>query len=275
MNKHFQDQIETEDKEQEQVLSQLSEHLQTLPPAPMLFDKLEQRLVKRIQISIAKHSGLHTVRSKEGVWQDLMAGIRYKPLWESAQGNSVLVEFAPGSALPLHKHNYLEEGIVLSGSLQLDDLELTQFDYHVSPAGSRHGRIHSKQGGMAYLRGTSLGQPLSMIKELLGGFLPKNHKDSESIFNNDDGWEEIQNGLYRKDLWTDGTVASRYIRIAAGTQVEGHAHPLDEECIMLNGDIFLGDILLQAGDYHLAPAGTQHSEIFSDTGALLYVRGAA
>lgn len=275
MNKHFQDQIDTEAKEQELMLSQLSEHLQTLPPAPMLLDKLEQRLANRIQISIAKHSGLCTVRSKEGVWQDLIVGIRYKPLWESTQGNSVLVEFAPGSALPLHRHNYLEEGIVLSGSLQLDDLELTQFDYHVSPAGSRHGRIHSKQGGVAYLRGTSIGRPLSMIKEVLGGFLPKNHKDSESIFNNDNGWVEIQNGLYQKDLWTDGTVASRYFRIAAGTRVEGHAHSLDEECIMLNGDVFLGDILLQAGDYHLAPAGTEHLEIFSDTGALLYVRGAA
>jgi hypothetical protein len=43
---------------------------------------------------------------------------------------------------------------------------------------------------------------------------------------------------------------------------------------MLSGDIFLGDILVQEGDYHLAPAGTEHLEIFSDTGALLYVRGA-
>jgi quercetin dioxygenase-like cupin family protein len=263
MNKHFQDQIDAEAQEQELMLSQLSEHLQTLAPAPMSLDKLEQRLSNRIQISIAKHSRLHTVRSKEGAWQDLIAGIRYKPLWESPQGNSVLVEFAPDSALPLHRHNYLEEGIVLSGSLQLDDLELTQFDYHVSPAGSRHGRIHSKHGGMAYLRGTSLGQPLSMIKEVLGGLLPKNHKDSESIFSNDDGWIEIQNGLYQKVLWTDGT------------QVEGHSHPLDEECIMLSGEIFLGDILLQAGDHHLAPAGTEHLGLFSDTGALLYVRGAA
>ena len=45
--------------------------------------------------------------------------------------------------------------------------------------------------------------------------------------------------------------------------------------MVLSGEIFLGDILLQEGDYHIAPAGTEHLELFSDTGALFYVRGAA
>jgi quercetin dioxygenase-like cupin family protein len=279
MNKQLQDstdqaKIDREAKEQADVLALLSEHLQTIPPSQMLLGNLEKRLENRIQASIAKHAGLRTVRSREGVWRDLMAGIRYKPLWESPQGNSVLVEFAPGSALPLHRHNYLEEGIVLSGGLQLDDLELTQFDYHVSPAGSRHGRIRSKQGGLAYLRGTSLGQPLSMFKEVLGGLMAKSHKESESIFSNEGDWIEVQKGLLQKVLWTDGNVASRFFRIEPGTTIEGHYHPLDEECMMLSGDIFLGDILVREGDYHLAPAGTEHLEIFSDTGALLYVRGA-
>ena len=264
-----------ETKEQESVLAMLSEHLQPLPTPHERVASLEQRLENRIQASLAKHAGLRTVRSRDGVWRNLVAGIRYKPLWESSQGNSVLVEFAPGSALPNHRHNYLEEGIVLSGSLQMDDLELNQFDYHVSPAGSRHGRIRSEQGALAYLRGSSLGQPVSVFKEMLGGLLPNNHKDSESVFSGEGGWVEVQDGLYQKDLWTDGTVASRYFRIAANTKIAGHHHPLDEECMMLSGDIFLGDILLQEGDYHCAPAGTEHLEIFSDTGALFYIRSAA
>lgn len=274
MTKQAQDTTNIEGKEQEQVFDLLSEHLSATMPAQALLDALEQRLENRIKVSIAKHAGLRTVRSRDGAWRDLVAGIRFKPLWESPQGNSVLVEFAPGSALPLHRHNYLEEGIVLSGGLQLDDIELNQFDYHVSPVGSRHGRIHSKQGALAYLRGSSIGQPLTMFKEVLGGLLPKNHKESESIYNNDEGWVEVQDGLYQKDLWTDGTVASRFLRIAADARIAGHSHPLEEECMMLSGDIFLGDILLQEGDYHLAPAGSEHLEITSDTGALLFVRGA-
>ncbi len=274
MKTQAKDITDIEDNDQSEVFGLLSEHLNVMPPSQTLLDSLGKRLENRIQTSIAKHAGLRTVRSREGVWLDLVPGIRYKPLWESLQGNSVLVEFAPGSALPLHRHSYLEEGIVLSGGLQLDDLELTQFDYHVSPAGSRHGRIRSKQGALAYLRGSSVGQPLSMFKEVLGGLLPKNHKESESITAGEGEWIEIQTGVFQKDLWTDGTVASRFFRLNAGTYMDGHYHPLDEECMMLSGDIFLGDILVQEGDYHVAPAGTEHLEIFSDTGALLYVRGA-
>ena len=270
-----QDRIDLEAKEQEAVLALLSEHLQPIPSSQLLLDNLEKRLGNRIQASISKHAGLRTVRSRKGVWRDLVSGIRYKPLWESPQGNSVLVEFTPGSVLPLHRHNYLEEGIVLSGGLQLDDLELAQYDYHVSPAGSRHGRIQSKQGVLAYLRGSSLGQPISMFKEVLGGFLPKNHKESESITADQGEWIEIHKGVFQKELWTDGTVASRFYRLEAGARMDGHFHPLDEECLMLSGDIFLGDILLQEGDYQIAPAGTEHLEISSDTGALLFVRGAA
>lgn len=275
MNNQAKDKTDIEDQEQAQVFGLLSEHLIAMPPPQALLDSLEKRLENRIQVSIAKHAGLRTVRSREGVWRGLVSGIRYKPLWEGPQGNSVLVEFAPGSALPLHRHNYLEEGIVLSGSLQLDDLELSQFDYHVSPAGSHHGRIRSKQGALAYLRGSSLGQPLSMFKEVLGGLLPKNHKESESITTNDGEWIEIQKGVFQTDLWTDGIVVSRFCRFEAGARMEGHHHPSEEECMMLSGDIFLGDILLQEGDYQIAPAGTAHLEIYSDTGALLYVRGAA
>jgi quercetin dioxygenase-like cupin family protein len=239
-----------------------------------VLETLEKRLESRIKSSIAKHAGLVTVRAREGIWQKLTNGIRFKSLWQSALGNSVLIEFSPGAALPFHRHTSVEEGIVLSGGLQFDDLELSQFDYHISPVGSRHGRISSKQGALAYLRGSSIGQPFSMFKEVLGGFLPKNHKESESILSHEGDWYEVSDGVFQKDLWAEGNIISRYIRINANTQIAGHEHPLDEECMMLSGDIFLGDILLQAGDYHVAPAGTEHLEITSDTGALLFVRGA-
>jgi quercetin dioxygenase-like cupin family protein len=274
MNNRAKDITEIENDEQSEVFGLLSEHLDVVSPSQTLLDSVALRLENRIQTSITKHAGLRTVRSKDGVWHNLVSGIRYKSLWQGPQGNSVLVEFSPGSALPLHRHSYLEEGIVLSGSLQLDDIQLTQFDYHVSPAGSHHGRIQSDQGALAYLRGSSLGQPLSMLKEVLAGLLPKTHLKSESIIDDEDGWIEVQKGVFQKDLWTDSSVASRFFRLAAGTHLDGHYHPLDEECMMLGGEVFLGDILLQAGDYHIAPASTEHLEVFSDTGGLLFVRGA-
>jgi quercetin dioxygenase-like cupin family protein len=274
MNNQAKNKADFEDQEQSEVFGLLSEHLKLTPQSQTVLDSLEKRLENRSQSSIAKHAGLRTVRSREGVWQNLVSGIRYKPLWGSPQGNSVLVEFSPGSSLPLHRHNYLEEGIVLSGGLQLDELELTQFDYHVSPAGSRHGHISSTQGGLAYLRGSSLGQHLSMFKEILGGLLSIDHQESESIMDNESGWIEIQKGVCQKDLWTDGKVVSRYFRMEVDTRIDGYDHPLDEECMVLSGDIFIGDILLQEGDYILAPAGIGPLDIFSDTGALFFLRGA-
>lgn len=269
-----QTQIDLEN-EQTNVFAMFSEHLLTMSPSQSTLNSLERHLGNRIQTSVTKHAGLRTIRSRAGTWLNLVKGIRYKSLWQSQQGSSVLIEFAPGSALPLHRHQYLEEGIVLSGILQLDELELNQFDYHVSPVGSCHGRIRSEQGALAFLRGSSVGQPMSMLKEVLGGLLPKNHKHSESILSEQGEWIETQKGYFQKVLWTDGTVASRFIRIDPGSTVEGHPHPFDEETMALSGEVFLGDILVQQGDYQIASAGSAHLEMSSDTGCLLFVRGAA
>ncbi len=267
--------MDNDAKEQAEVLAMLAEHLQAAALPKAMLDNVEKRLENRIQTSIANHAGLRTVRSRDGLWKNLTKGIRFKPLWQSAlYGNSVLIEFAAGASLPLHRHNYLEEGVVLSGSLRADDVVLRQFDYHMSPEGSHHGRIWSDEGGLAYLRGSSIGQTMAMVKEMVGGLLPKNNDDSLSIRADDSGWVELQPGLFQKILWTDGKIASQFYRLQPDTTLDGHDHTLDEECMMLDGDIFLGDILLQAGDYHLAPKDTSHLDIYTDTGALLYVRGA-
>ena len=42
---------------------------------------------------------------------------------------------------------------------------------------------------------------------------------------------------------------------------------------MLRGEVFLDDCLLQEGDYQLAPGGTRHDLVSTDTGALIYAHG--
>lgn len=266
-------QNDLEANEQEELFAMLTEHLHPLPASPVLLESLGKRLESRIQTIVAKHAGLRTVRFREGIWHKLVAGIRYKPLWNSPLGNSVLIEFSPGTALPLHRHSFLEEGIVLSGGLQLDDLELTQFDYHVSPVGSHHGQIRSREGGLAYLRGSSVGQPMAMLKEVIGGLLPKNHLESVSIYSHEGNWHEIHSGFFQKELLNDGNYRSRFMRLAPDKKISGHIFSLDEEYMVLSGDMYLGDILLQQGDYSIVPAGTGQLELASDNGVLLYVRG--
>lgn len=59
----------------------------------------------------------------------------------------------------------------------------------------------------------------------------------------------------------------------AGAAVPQHSHGHDEECLMVQGELFLDDVLLQEGDYQLAPAGTGHRVTETDTGVVIYAHG--
>jgi len=260
--------------EQTELNQLILEGLAPIAPSAQQQESLRSRLMERVASSITRHAGLMTVRQKDGVWRTLKAGVQVKHLWTGPAGNSVLIELAPGAALPAHRHNWVEEGIVLRGALQMDDLDMGPFDYHISPAGSRHGLIRSRQGALAYLRGTSLGHTSSVARELLGGLLPFHGQPARTVFFEDTGWQQMAPGVQKKELWSDGALVSGFCRFASGARCPGHAHPLDEECMMLSGEVFLGDILLRAGDYQLAAAGSVHGEAFSDVGALFFFRGA-
>src|SRR5450830_1183423 len=72
----------------------------------------------------------------------------------------------------------------------------------------------------------------------------------------------------------DAQVVSMLVRFEAGAGVNDHHHALDEDCLVLEGEMFLGDILLQPGDYQLARAGGGHFGEFSDVGVLFFFHGA-
>lgn len=233
---------------------------------------LRGRLMARVGESRRRHADLVTVRAGDGVWRDIKAGVRAKTLRVSPGGASMLIELAPGAALPVHRHRHLEEGIVLQGGLQLDDLELGPGDYHVSPAGSLHGRISSRQGGVAYLRGTSLGHTAAVFAELIGGLVPGNGPAIHTVPARDGVWTRIAEGVEQKLLWRDADAVSRFIRLAPGSRLPPHAHEGEEECIMLAGEAFFGDILVRAGEFHLAPPGSVHLETLSETGGMAFLR---
>jgi quercetin dioxygenase-like cupin family protein len=275
MSSHLKKTLPADDAEQHELTSLLLAEIKPTEALPQSHHAIEARLKARIAQSANSHAALLTVRAKNGVWQALKKGVRVKPLWTGSAGNSVLIEFSAGAALPVHRHNWLEEGIVLRGDLRMGDLELGQFDYHVSPAGSRHGRIWSQQGGMAYLRGTSVGDTTATLRELIGGLLPMQRGVATTVYNDEEGWQELHPGVFRKQLFTDGVLASCFYRLEAGASCVGHLHTQNEECMMLSGEIFIGDMLLRENDYQFAPKGSTHGVTYTDVGALLYIRGAA
>jgi anti-sigma factor RsiW len=93
----------------------------------------------------------------------------------------------------------------------------------------------------------------------------------------DDGeWTRIRPGLERKLLYRDpATGTESYLfRMAPGALIEGHHHSSPEECLILEGDLSVGELRLNAGDYHVAGRGSMHPVLRSQGGAVMFVRGA-
>jgi quercetin dioxygenase-like cupin family protein len=89
-------------------------------------------------------------------------------------------------------------------------------------------------------------------------------------------WVALAPGVDKRELHVDHVHGFRamFVRMAPGSVLPAHDHPEDEECLMLEGEIVIGDLVLGAGDWHLAPKGRPHAEIRSPKGGLLYVRAA-
>ncbi len=95
-----------------------------------------------------------------------------------------------------------------------------------------------------------------------------------TIRSGEEGWFGWGPGVEKKVLHVDRAAGfeSYLLRMAAGARLPAHEHGATEECLMLEGEITIGDLRLAAGDYHVVAAGTGHPEIISETGAVAYLR---
>lgn len=89
----------------------------------------------------------------------------------------------------------------------------------------------------------------------------------------EDGWLSIAPKCDIKMLRREGLSSSFLLRVHPGGKLPEHIHEADEECLVLDGSLLLGEgIMLRAGDYHLAPKGLPHGPAVTKTGALIYIR---
>jgi anti-sigma factor ChrR (cupin superfamily) len=86
-------------------------------------------------------------------------------------------------------------------------------------------------------------------------------------------WRALAPGVSIKLLRGDSGTGhmTAFIRMLPGSSLEAHAHARAEECLVVEGEIFIGAHRLSAGDLHLAAAGTRHEPISSPRGALMLV----
>jgi quercetin dioxygenase-like cupin family protein len=88
-------------------------------------------------------------------------------------------------------------------------------------------------------------------------------------------WINVLPKVKSKMLFNNGKKVAQLFRLEAGGEIPAHPHPVDEECMVLEGEAWIGDIHVKAGDFHFAPRGTPHGKLHSPTGALLYIRTGA
>ncbi len=261
-------------QQSENIESHLLQELEPLQPSTQQRSKIRAQLFKRIHDSAAKESLRITVRSDQGQWRKISSGVRAKSLHQNSR--AFLLDIEPGASLPMHRHHEDEECVVLRGSASLGNFKVNAGDYHLARTGSRHGKIYSETGALLYLRGIPVGRTAEVARDLLTAFLPGEGSELITIRADEGEWSDLTSGISIKALYDHGPISSSLVRITVNTswitQQQALAH--DEEFLLLEGDVFVGDTLLQTGDWQFAPAGSESLPISTDKGALVFLRGA-
>lgn len=248
-------------------LSCLIEGLAVVPPAHMPPQAARMRLVQRVREAVTAALAFNTVRLGRAPSVGVAPGVVTRTLYSSPASplrlgepqRVRLIELAAGAAWSHEDTGAMRrEWLLIEGSANIDHTPLRPGSYHVAE-GAGPAALHSPGGAWMYLRET----PLAAANT------------AATCTQHDDPalWLDFAPGIQRRLLWQHGPEAAMLYRAQAGATVPAHGHGHDEECLTLEGEVFLDDVLLQRGDYQIAPAGTGHSGVFTDTGALIYAHG--
>jgi hypothetical protein len=113
------------------------------------------------------------------------------------------------------------------------------------------------------------------VKHRLLQRIAQDRNEQHLTVRHDDGtWRAFGPGLTIKVLHEAAGVMSYLLRLAPGASLPPHRHPTDEECIVLEGELQIGDLRVAAGGFHLGRKDVLHARISTVDGALLYLRGA-
>jgi len=117
--------------------------------------------------------------------------------------------------------------------------------------------------------------PAAEPRRIWRSWKPDPTPDGLHLVRADEGeWEEVLAGVTVKRLSLDSErgLVTMLIRMAAGTSYPRHRHAGAEECLVLEGSLQVGaDLLMLAGDFQRADAGSVHLPQSTPEGCLLLV----
>lgn len=94
-----------------------------------------------------------------------------------------------------------------------------------------------------------------------------------TVYAEEGEWHELSEGVFVKELYTDkkkGVVTSLF-KMLPGARAQAHRHLGVEECLVIEGDFHVDDLILGPGDYHRAEEGSVHQHLYSTKGNLLLI----
>jgi quercetin dioxygenase-like cupin family protein len=89
----------------------------------------------------------------------------------------------------------------------------------------------------------------------------------------DAGWRPLVDKAEMKILFDDGVHRSWLVRMQPGGELPPHAHEDgDEECVVLEGEVWVDGRRFGRGDYTVALRGSRHESVRTETGVLFFLR---
>jgi len=224
-----------------------------------------QRLFARVARSAAAAHRMHTLRHADTRAEALAEGASWRALYTAPAltlrpgepQRCGLLELAPGARWSPEPGPNQREWLLLRGAVTLGDITLQLHDFLLQPGPAPATPLHSAGGALLLLREAPAQAGAQALLQSAA----------------DAPWVDYAPGIERRVLAQHAGQAAMLYRTRPGAAVPRHGHRHDEECLMLAGDIFLDDVLLRPLDYQLAPAGTHHDSVSTDTGVLLYAHG--
>lgn len=239
--------------------------------------QLERGVIDRVRRSALAHRDFTTVRAEDSAWAVTSPGVLRCALSAAGGMRVELVKVAPEAPIPWPQDAHAQEVLVVDGTLVVDaeglqPIHLSTLRQLVVGRAAAARQSAGRTGATLYVRSRTVDLEVLPAGEaqwwIAAEVAPLAAAGPACP------WSSYVEGVDAAVLRAHGDVASMLIKITPGAALPDHGHSLPEDCFMLEGDMFLGDILLRAGDYQLAPVGCRHVGITSDMGGLFYFHGA-
>lgn len=228
-----------------------------------------QRLSPRLARSAAQTRHHVTARAAEMRREPGPDGVAVRVAYDIGDATALpgeptrirLVDVSAGMRVELSVDATAESAwLVIDGEAQIGGVHCAALDYQQRIPGESRVALSSAQGARVMLR-----------ESRPGAHTPHTPRTTRA---DQMAWEPLGDGISRRLLAPpQGAAAAYLVRMAAGAAAPAHRHGHAEECLLLDGEMYLDDVLLFGGDFQFARGGGQHHEASSQHGVLLAVHG--